>query len=96
MPESDYRPPSKTARRILRHYRSGISYHTLIRLVFPDDASHRPSSNGGPPGCAIAFGRGLRELSAWVSCDSDRKVTIYNAAALRSALDALGLIDWSR
>ena len=90
---SDYRPPSRTARRILRHYYSGIAYAALLRLVFPDDASHRRSSRGGPPGCAIAFRKALGELSAWVSCDATRKITIYNAIALRNALDELGLID---
>ena len=53
--------------RIRRHYTPGIDYHELMRLVFPLGQYPRAfnySSNGGPPGCAMAFGRGLRQMGA--------------------------------
>lgn len=43
----------------------GVTYHSLIRAVFPTDKYPRAfnhSNNGGPPGCAMAFGSALREL----------------------------------
>ncbi len=51
--------------RIQEAYEPGIDYHQLMRRVFPPE--HYPkawnySSNGGPPGCAMTFGKGLREM----------------------------------
>jgi hypothetical protein len=40
-------------------------YQKMLRIVFPADEfpkAHRVSSNGGPPGCAMAFGRALRQM----------------------------------
>lgn len=51
--------------RIRKHYRRGITYHELMRLVFPDQRSWNYQSHGGPPGCAMTFGRALRELGAY-------------------------------
>lgn len=61
--------------RIRSAYRQGIHYHDLMRAVFPDDRyprAWRYSSNGGPPGCAMAFGRALRKMGA--SWDIDKTV----------------------
>lgn len=41
------------------------SYHEVMHEVFPDEhfpRAFRCSSNGGPPGCAMTFGRALREM----------------------------------
>ncbi len=49
--------------RIEEHYVYGISYHELMRKVFPEDAypkAWRYGTGGGPPGCAMAFGKALR------------------------------------
>ncbi len=51
--------------RIRKHYVLGIDYHTLMGLVFPIEdypGAWRCSMNGGPPGCAMAFGRALRQM----------------------------------
>ncbi len=55
-----------------------LEYHALLWQVFPLDeypASYRNSSNGGPPGCAMAFGKALREMvdtkvivDSWLDC----------------------------
>ncbi len=53
------------ADRIIEHYRRGIGYHELMRKVFPFDEYPRAwayQANGGPPGCAMAFGNALRKL----------------------------------
>lgn len=37
----------------------------LMRVVFPSDKYPRAfnyQANGGPPGCAMAFGRAIREM----------------------------------
>lgn len=42
-----------------------MSYHDLIYRMWPPGEhpkAWRYSSNGGPPGCAMALGRALREL----------------------------------
>lgn len=39
--------------------------HQLMHKVFPQDQFPKAwnyQSNGGPPGCAMAFGRALREM----------------------------------
>jgi hypothetical protein len=51
--------------RIRTHFQTGITYRELLDLVYPWEEypdSRRRSMNGGPPGCAMAFGRALREL----------------------------------
>lgn len=61
-----------------------LGYHVLMHAVFPQDdypKAWRYQSNGGPPGCAMAFGRALRELGnegraqSWGSL-SDRCVAL--------------------
>ncbi len=42
-----------------------MEYTALMRAVFPESEypnAMRYQSNGGPPGCAMAFGRALRSL----------------------------------
>ncbi len=56
---------NKLHKRIRLHWRPGIGYHELMRLVFPEreyPKAWRYSMNGGPPGCAMSFGKALREL----------------------------------
>lgn len=46
---------------------SRAQYHELLRAVFPPDIypnAWNYSANGGPPGCAMAFGRALRKMGA--------------------------------
>lgn len=41
------------------------SYHDLLAAVFPEKdypKARNYGCNGGPPGCAMAFGRALREM----------------------------------
>lgn len=43
-------------------------YHAVLHEVFPDEQfprAFRCSVNGGPPGCAMAFGRALREIGVY-------------------------------
>ncbi|NHR04406.1 hypothetical protein HA052_04275 [Chromobacterium haemolyticum] len=42
-----------------------MTYHDLMLAVFPFDEypkAYRYQSNGGPPGCAMVFGKALREM----------------------------------
>ena len=80
------RTPSDAERieaRICRAYREGINYHELMRLVFPDPRSWSYSANGGPPGCAMAFGAALNRLGAYVDMYRGRRVSIPSAALQR-------------
>lgn len=49
-----------------------MTYYNLMLAVFPSDEfprAWRYQSNGGPPGCAMAFGKALREMGireGWV------------------------------
>lgn len=55
------------AERIRSAYMHGISYHDLMRAVFPPDAyprAWRSAKHGGPPGCAMAFNAALRKMRA--------------------------------
>lgn len=62
--------------RIRAAYYPGISYHELLELTFPPaeypDAWHG-RRDGGPPGCAMAFGRALREMRASIDHE-ERKI----------------------
>lgn len=65
--------------RIRAHYRPGIDYWDLLHAVFPRIEYPRAweySSNGGPPGCAMAFGRALREMGGDYGPDPERIVYI--------------------
>ena len=52
--------------RALAEYPEGkAGYHALMYKVWPHDKyprAYRHSSNGGPPGVAMIYGRALREL----------------------------------
>ena len=51
--------------RILTNYKPGISYHELMRLCFPEDQfpnAFNYRAEGGPPACAMPFGRALNQL----------------------------------
>lgn len=42
-----------------------MPYHDLMRMVFPPDKypkAYNYSVNGGPPGCAMAFGAAIKRL----------------------------------
>ena len=57
--------PRPLCDRILAAWKPRIGYHELMRLVFPCDEyplAWRYSHNGGPPVCAMAFGKALRKL----------------------------------
>ena len=51
--------------RIRDAYAQTRDYRRMLELVFPlpeYPRAWRCSNNGGPPGCAIAFGRALRKM----------------------------------
>lgn len=56
------------------------SYDDMLRAVFPEKEyprAWRYSSNGGPPGCAMAFGRAVREMGgSFTSTRGHRLVNI--------------------
>ena len=55
--------------RIKKYYTPGIERQDLMLLVFPRKEYPKAwnySTNGGPPGCAMAFGRALREMGGSV------------------------------
>jgi len=55
----------KIKERIRKHHKRDIHYYTLLGLVFPEKDYPRAfngAHKGGPPGCAMAFGRALREM----------------------------------
>ena len=55
-------------RRALEASGGRMGYHELLDAVFPVEEypnSRRHSSNGGPPGCAFALGRALREMGCY-------------------------------
>lgn len=56
------------------------NYHEVLREVFPRDLypnAMRPSSHGGPPGCAMAFGRALRRMNISKSFTEAGRGTLY-------------------
>jgi len=51
--------------RIQNCWYPGIDYNELMRAVFPFESypeAWRYASHGGPPGCAMAFNRAIREM----------------------------------
>lgn len=57
-----------------------MSYHELMHAVFPDadyPRAWRYGQNGGPPGCAMAFGSALRRIGARVSGIGGEKVVFF-------------------
>lgn len=61
------------------------SYYAVMHDVFPEEQfprAWRASVNGGPPGCAFAFGRALREMGVYESSkDKGRILTLPREAA---------------
>lgn len=65
--------PKPIKQRIAEAYRSlsregwdRVQYHTILEAVFPREdypRAHRCATGGGPPGCAVAFGRALQEMT---------------------------------
>lgn len=59
-------------------------YREVIYATFPESdypRAWRHSSNGGPPGCAMAFSRAVREMGGRM--DWDPRTVWLPAAALR-------------
>ncbi len=58
--------PIKDRIKGIMSLRKGVMpYHESMRAVFPEDLFPKAweyQANGGPPGCAMAFGKALREL----------------------------------
>lgn len=53
--------------RVLEAYKATRQYHAMMALVWPREKyprAHRSRIGGGPPACAMPFGRALRELNA--------------------------------
>ena len=49
-----------------KQHRQRMNYHSLMYELWPPDQhpkAWRHSSNGGPPGCCMAFGRALSQLT---------------------------------
>lgn len=61
------KPPLKLRISLAMAGTHSMSYFDLMHAVFPPaqyPRAYRYQSNGGPPGCAMAFGKALRELGA--------------------------------
>jgi hypothetical protein len=68
-------PIKKRIQDALESHGGSMGYHALMRIVFPEDQYPKAwnyQANGGPPGCAMAFGRALREMQCreWGSLSS--------------------------
>lgn len=75
--------------RMLRVYAQSRQYHDMLAACFPGASAHRCASHGGPPICAMHFGRALRELGGWrVGMGHQCTVTIPNAEKLLSQIPA--------
>lgn len=70
-------------KRIVAAYQVTKQYHAMLEIVFPEERSHRRSSNGGPPACVMPFGRALRALGGGShGMGGDRVVYLPNAVLL--------------
>lgn len=62
------RPKVRIKDRIIAALRPGpMRYRDLLAAVFPYEEwprAWRYQSNGGPPGCAMVFGKAIRELQS--------------------------------
>lgn len=73
-------PPIRDRIRAAMKDRSSADYYEIITATFPDDQfprAFRYTVNGGPPGCAMAFGRALRQMG-WCERRSREGRRIYN------------------
>lgn len=69
-----------------------MNYHDLMHVVFPGDEypkAWRYQSNGGPPGCAMAFGKALREMGCTTSGRLSGRVVSLPFNAIYTAKPAL-------
>jgi hypothetical protein len=58
--------------RMWNAYLKSRNYHAMLATVFPESEyprAHRISNNGGPPGCAMAFGSALRRMGGYRTGD---------------------------
>ena len=53
---------SPLKRKIRAAYKKTRQYHDLLALCFPASGAHRCAAGGGPPACAMPFGKALREM----------------------------------
>lgn len=61
------KPIADRIREAFKEDERELRYDELMRRVFPRDQypnAFRYQSNGGPPGCAMAFGAALKRLNA--------------------------------
>jgi len=75
--------------RIRVAWKKGVGYHELMTAVFPKDKYPRAfiyQRSGGPPGCAMAFGKGLRIAGLRRSWDGRRIEGTPNAELSDSRL----------
>jgi hypothetical protein len=64
-------------RKIRAAYAVSRQYHDMLAACFPNRSSHRCASHGGPPICAMHFGRALRQMGGYsVGMGSQRMVTL--------------------
>lgn len=54
------KPETPLQQRIRAAYAQTHQYHEMLAIVFPNPSAHRCKSGGGPPVCAMNFGRALR------------------------------------
>ena len=79
-------PIKERIRTALEGNAGRMGYHQLMREVFPVEAFPRAwqyQSNGGPPGCAMAFGRALREMGCRTTSQGARLVYLPPAASTK-------------
>ncbi len=61
--------------RIRAAYKITRQYHEMMAIVFPEPSAHRYATGGGPPVCAMNFGKALREMGgSSAGMGSTRKV----------------------
>ena len=48
--------------KIREAYWQSRQYHDMLTFCFPEPSAHRCATSGGPPACAMSFGRALREM----------------------------------
>ncbi len=66
--------PLPIVQRLAAAFKPGIKRMELMRAIFPESQfprAWRPSGNGGPPGCAMAFGAALRKYGYRVNWDDN-------------------------
>jgi len=70
--------------------RSSMEYWELLRLVFPEDQfpkARNYQANGGPPGCAMAFGKALREMGYLALSGGGRGTRMVTRSKMQAALE---------